>query len=119
MSERALDFSNDSFMWGLYTKYVYMHAAASAREAESKTIQFDDAKHLMTPGLFCQYFAVRWAQALKNGAPTTVETVTSVLDELAKPDCIFSRDPAGPGGCMDIYADAGGDAVSMYDWETY
>lgn len=110
---QKLDFSNQHFMWGLYTQYAYKHAGKSVEKS------LEDSKQLMTPGLFCQYFAIRLAQAKLQGKPETMETIIAIIDELADPNCTFCSDPCGPVGCMRIYYDADGDTLPMHGWVNY
>lgn len=92
------DLSDSRFLWGLYIKYIRAYAA----KAMTST---NDYSTLITPGLFCEYFAIHLRRALNSGKEKSMEIFEEIISDLADPDCIFTSNPCMTVGCMDIYID--------------
>jgi len=119
------DFNDEKWVWSLYAKYTYAFALKAGDFLMKVPTLYN--KHaltaktmasLMKPGLFCEYFAIWWHRALKSGKPKNTTTIDEIIVELAQPDCIYSSNPCGPVGCMQIYEDVDGEnCISMYQWK--
>lgn len=103
-----IDFTNDRFMWYVYSKYTRVYAQKS-----------ENSDHLMIPGTFCEYFAINWYRALKDGKEETMDTIDEIIDELAEPYVSYAANPCGPSGCMKIYDKPDGDVIEMFWWNIY
>lgn len=103
--QMEMDFTDNKFMWSLYVKYTQVHARNNTSNRST----------LMTPGLFCQYFAIKWSRENMHA----MKTVDKIIDELADPNVTFCNDPCGPSGCMRIYDDKDGNTIDMFFWNIY
>ena len=97
------DLTDERALWKLYVSYVRVHM---------ERVNKDDK--IMTPGVFCQYFASKLSQRLKNGQPKVIITFREIIDELAD-DCTYDETPCLSASCMKIYDNRDGNTVYRND----
>lgn len=102
-----LDFSDENFMWKLYTKYTHIYSQKS-----------ENNDKLLTPGTFCDYFAINWQRAVEAGKPRNMETCLEIIEEkLSDVECEYSENPCMYPECMKIYNDKDGDRNYILSWQ--
>ena len=103
-----MSFSDENLIWKLYTKYVCILINKNKNK---------DNHLLMTPGLFCQYFAIELHRVIAAGNQKTMKTYEIIIEKIAIPNCEFSNHPAGPIGFMEIFRDDDGDLLEICNWK--
>lgn len=104
-----MSFTDQDFVWSLYTKYVRRYITKNIKKKKD---------YLMTPGLFCEYFAIELHQKIKGGnLKNGSELYEEIIEEFVARKSIFCNNPCGPVGCNDIYKDDDGDMMEMIRWK--
>lgn len=99
------DLTDEKTLWKLYIRYVRFHME-----------KINDDSLLMTPGLFCQYFAINLKRRLERGQLKDIVTFEEIINELSN-DCSYCGNPCMSSSCMKIYNDDQGDRNDICNWQ--
>lgn len=102
-----MDLTEEYNVWELYSRYVKLYMSKVK----------DDISTLMTPGLFCEYFAIHLDRALKSNKPYNMNTFMNIVTQLADPQAKYCSHPCMYPHVMNIYTDEEGNTNSLCDWK--